>query len=181
MTRFWSKSLIRDAALIVALGCTFFLGYRHYLQSLLGPNETRPRVGDVLEPFDAIDAEGKLVRVDPTTLSKLRVVMVFSPTCGQCAEVAPQWAKVYGERSSSNTSFLGVSLGDVQTTQSFVAAYGLSFPVVAAVDRRKAEAACKLSGWPVIIVVDEQGRVMERWIGVLNEDELRALQELVTR
>jgi hypothetical protein len=53
--------------------------------------------------------------------------------------------------------------------------------MVSAVKWEEAKEACKLSGWPTTIVVDKQGRIINRWIGVLTEDEIRALHELIAR
>jgi hypothetical protein len=138
MTTFWNKRWIRDIALIVVFGCVFFLGYRHYLKPLLacprvhertrsfgyrhylkpllGLNEKRPRVGDMLEPFNAFDIEGRLVSISHSGLSKPRVLMVLSPTCSECLAMVPVWIKIYSQHDSRRLEFLGVSLRNAELT-----------------------------------------------------------------
>lgn len=140
-----------------------------------------------LEPPDPPADGQSLTRLQPgdnLTINGLewkgsgrRLVVVLSTTCRFCAESAPfytrladaaersgvQLVAVFAQSIEDSTRFAtGVGLGSAQVVQAYPPAFGVQ-------------------GTPSLILVDEEGRVIAIWQGLLQPEDEAVVLEKITR
>lgn len=117
-----------------------------------------------------------------TTSYRGRVVVlnVWGSWCAPCREEAPVLASVPREFPESEVSVIGINVRDNRAAAlAFERRFSIDYPSIS--DEESPQALLQLQGYvpltavPVTVLLDRDGRVGARVIGVLREATLRAL------
>lgn len=114
--------------------------------------------GDHL-PSVPVMYRGIELALDFDALGSCTYVVLFSPSCPFCQEVAPRWAREFA--GSSGRTALALSLSDWAEAEAFAKAYALRLPVVATGQERATATAARLGvlAVPTILLLGHKGRV----------------------
>jgi peroxiredoxin len=125
--------------------------------------------GTAAPDFTLHDLKGR-----PVQLSKLRgkvvAVNFWATWCGPCRIEMPGLVKVYDKYREKGLEIVGVSLDQAgsQVVQEFVDKNGIKFPV--ALDTAQvAQRYGGVTGIPTTFVIDRQGRVAKKQVGLVDE------------
>ncbi len=126
------------------------------------------------EPLSLADLRGRVV-----------VVNVWGSWCVPCREEAPALSRMSKELAGQGVSFIGINVRDnVTAAKAFERRYGITYP---SFDDPQARAVLAFQGVipvqavPSTVVLDREGRVAARVIGVFREPALRSLIDTVAR
>ena len=118
--------------------------------------------------LDVADLRGQVV-----------VLNVWGSWCVPCRKEAPTLARVSSDYAGRGVRFVGVNIKDNRAAAvAFEQRYGITYP---SIEDRDSQAMLALSQYapaqavPVTLVLDREGRVASRVIGVVREATLRAL------
>lgn len=116
---------------------------------------------------------------DSTELAgDIAVLNFWGSWCAPCRVESPEFQEVYADVQDEGVSFLGINVKDSrQFAQAFVANKGLTFPSI--YDPR-GEIALTFRDFPPAaipstILLDRQGRVAAVYVGIVSQDDLRAV------
>jgi thiol-disulfide isomerase/thioredoxin len=116
---------------------------------------------------------------DSTELAgDIAVLNFWGSWCAPCRVESPEFQEVYADVQDDGVSFLGINVKDSrQFAQAFQANKGLTFPSI--YDPR-GEIALTFrefppSAIPSTILLDREGRVAAVYLGVVSQDDLRAV------
>lgn len=138
----------------------------------------------------AIGDRGEQVQLSGTTLTddvldvadlrgQVVAVNVWGSWCVPCREEAPTLARVSTDYASQGVRFVGVNIKDNRAAAlAFEERYGITYPSIEDADGRAMLALSRYvpaQAVPVTLVLDRDGRVASRVIGVVREATLRAL------
>jgi thiol-disulfide isomerase/thioredoxin len=120
------------------------------------------------EVLDLADLRGQVV-----------VINVWGLWCVPRREEAPVLARLFVEYADDGVQFVGVNIKDNRAAAvAFERRYGITYPSIEDGDGRALPALSRhvpAQAVPVTLVLDRQGRVAARVIGVVREATLRAL------
>ena len=103
------------------------------------------------------------------------VVLNFWATwCAPCREEMPAFVDLFHERQEEGLMIVGVNAQETASqAAAFVDDFGITFPVVLD-SRGEVQQLYSVRGLPTTVFIDREGRVVERWPGLLDR---RALEE----
>ena len=102
------------------------------------------------------------------------VLNLWATWCGPCREEMPTLQEGY-QRFGDQVSFVGVATKDSpQAAAAFLEDVGVTYPQLVDVDG-KLLASLGIPGLPVTLVLDTQGRVMNRHVGPVTADGMDGL------
>ena len=185
--RGWLPRLVAGlaAAAIVPAGWIFFELYSAADGGQLTSAETPQPVTQY-----SVDVRGESVELAGNTLTDTRldladlrgqvvVVNVWGSWCNPCREEAPVLARLSREYADRGVQFVGLNVKDSRAAAiAFEEEFGITYP---SIEDRDGEALLALvrhvpaQAVPVTLVLDRDGRVAARVIGVTREQTLRAL------
>ncbi len=155
------------AAAIVAAGAGALVARR-------GTTTPPLRVGGIAPEFSLRALDGS-----EHSLSELRGHVVFvnfwATWCAPCREEAPSLDRFYRHFDGEDFEILAVSIDadeELASVVAFGAEYSLSFPVLLDPEMRSYK-AYKASGVPETFLIDADGRLIERFVGPRDWDQLR--------
>jgi cytochrome c biogenesis protein CcmG, thiol:disulfide interchange protein DsbE len=128
----------------------------------------------------------RLDRPGELTLSSLRgkavVVNMWASWCIPCKEEAPFLEHVWREKRAGGLVVVGLDARDFRRdARNFMRRYELTFPVVYD-GPGDTLAGYGVTGFPETVVLDRQGKVVEKFVGAVNSDEDRVrLRDAVER
>lgn len=139
------------------------------------------------ERAEPVDISGVDLDGNPLSLADFRgdvvVVNVWGSWCVPCREEAPMLSALSRELAGRGVSFVGIDVRDnVTAAKAFESRYGITYP---SFDDPQARAVLAFQGTvpvqavPSTIVLDRQGRVAARIIGLAAESTLRTLVDTV--
>jgi thiol-disulfide isomerase/thioredoxin len=103
------------------------------------------------------------------SISELKGNVVFVhfwfTTCATCIAEMPSITKLSQEYKNQPVKFLAVSFNDKKTVQAFFKKRGSFGSIQTSLDQKPLEAEfCLLSGYPVNMVLDKDGKVIDAWM-----------------
>ena len=110
------------------------------------------------------------------------VLNFWGSWCAPCRVESPQFQEVYAEVRAQGVQFLGVNVKDTaQLARAFEDGFGIEFP---SLDDPRGEVALAFRDYPAnaipsTIVLDAQGRVAAVYTGAVEQDDLRAVLDLL--
>ena len=130
-------------------------------------------------PFALPDTAGRPVRLDQYR-GKVTLVNFWASWCEPCREEFPHMAELYRAFSRDQFDIAAIS-DDVSDgkMRAFVREFRPPFPILVGGGRMKA--AYHYRGLPYSVLLDKQGRVIERIFGFGGEVEFRRLRETIAR
>ena len=129
--------------------------------------------------FALADLAGKPVRLQDYR-GKVTLVNFWASWCDPCRAEFPHMAELYRETSRNDFDIAAIS-DDVSETQmrAFVREFRPPFPIL--VGRGRMKGAYHFRGLPYSVLLDRQGRVIERIFGFGGEQEFRHLRDIISR
>lgn len=176
LSRFSFRSLTLVAAVLVGGGLfAAALSNSGGAETALTAAAERKQVPD----FAMHTLEGKEWRLSEQK-GRVLVVNLFATWCPPCRAEMPMLVETAAAYRSKGVDFVGVSLdqGGAKVVKPFVAKYKIDFPVL--FPTAGPSIADGVSGIPVTLVIDRQGRLAQAYSGMVSEEELtRDLDRLV--
>ncbi len=134
------------------------------------------QLGDIMHDFTVVDSAGEVVKLSELLKTKKAVVLNFwYVDCSWCGEEFPDiiaaYNTVYDEESGRKYSddieivALNASADTASAIRSYVASYGLNFPV--AKDTAGVTNAFGVSSFPTTVVIDRYGMITIKHSGAL--------------
>jgi hypothetical protein len=137
-------------------------------RSLLDPGDRLP-LGLVLRDISSGDSI-ELSDLAPVT------VFVFLSSCPTCGQATPAWrAALNSAKRSNQRRFAAVTLGEPTDAREWAASELPGVRVLEPVSRSRFISLLRIDAVPTVLVVGDDGRLMERREGILEPDEARAL------
>lgn len=173
----WNIAL--GACCIVLLGINIALVRQNRqlkAQVSLPPPELEAPAGTSVPDLKGFDLGGKPVEVAYGKDPRKVLLLVYSPTCGFCAQNWPQW---WDLMSALNRDAVRPVAVDVTSTSTavFLSEHRLNdFPVMNQVDPT-ARMRYRFQLTPQTILVDQDGKVEKVWSGVLNTAAVEELKQ----
>lgn len=132
-------------------------------------NKSRPdslQPGDLVPSFSAIDLKGNAVNINYSSKEATRVLLFFTPTCPYCQEQFPYWRKLLEQANRNQFQLLGMvaETENRSKVEEYLRAVGCEGLRVAFVPK-DVFASYKLSVTPTTLVISNQGKVDQIWIG----------------
>ncbi len=126
--------------------------------------------GDTAPGFTLASLDGS----GPRSLSAERghVVLVnfWATWCKPCEEEMPAMERLYRGEASGEFEMLAISVdAERDVVERFQARMGLSFPILLDPDQRISR-AYQTTGFPESILIDPEGRILERYVGPRDWD-----------
>jgi thiol-disulfide isomerase/thioredoxin len=140
-----------------------------------------PTLGrDLFEPAFALpDLAGKPVRLEDYR-GKVTLVNFWASWCGPCREEFPHMAELYKSLPRDQFDIAAISDdADPAKMRAFVAEFRPPFPIL--VGRGRMKAVYHYRGLPYSVLLDKQGRIIERIFGFGGETEFQRLRETIAR
>ena len=144
------------------------------------------------QPADATTPPVELMRIDGVTQpmsdyighGKWVVINVWSPTCSACVKELPSLEK-FRAKHAGDTIVLGVTLdfpsfgyGRADIIKDFLKSHPLDYPIfLADLDLTAALIGNRLVAIPLIAIFHPDGRVLARWPGYIDIDEIEEFMQ----
>ena len=132
--------------------------------------------------MSATTVDGKPLDI-ATLRGKPLVMNVWGSWCGPCRSEAPALEQAYQELGSS-TSFVGIAFRDTVTgAKNHEKEFGITYPSLF----DKGDLLLNLNGAvtsqsiPVTLILDSQGRIAGRYVGVVSKDTLKDMVQDVVK
>lgn len=129
-------------------------------------SEERPEID-----FTVKDLSGQSVSLS-TLRGKVVLVNFWATWCSPCKEEMPLLQAYYDAHKEDDFVLVGVNVSDdVEDAQAFIDQSGYTFPVWSD-PPGNVLIDLNMNGLPASLVVDEQGKLVKRWIGPLAQEDL---------
>jgi len=119
--------------------------------------------GDVVTPFEIVDADGISSRVEFGEGAPRTLLLVFSSTCPACQRNLPIWKELLSRPLPDSLRVVGIQTDAVDGTSTDPS---LPFPTFR-VDRSRGAPLDRIPYVPATVVLDPLGNVVAAWSGVL--------------
>lgn len=131
-------------------------------------------------PFDLVDAQGQAHHAD-ATLGSVVVLNFWAPWCGPCREEIPILNQLQQALGSQGLRILGMTVDEADSAQRFTQAVPIHYPVLLGLEPiLMLQSQYGETRLPYSVIIDRDGQVRHREVGVLSEPEWRArLQPLL--
>lgn len=137
-----------------------------------------PAEREPLEPFDLEGREGGRIRLADF---RGRVVLVnfWASWCAPCRQEMPELDELRREFPPERFALIAISDDlDPADARTFIDEFGFTFPV--GLGMGKMRSRYHYMGLPFTVLVDAEGRVVQRWAGYGEEPQMQAIRALVT-
>ncbi|NIQ99510.1 MAG: redoxin family protein [Gemmatimonadales bacterium] len=136
-----------------------------------------PHEREAFAPFDLETLGG-----ERTTLAdfqgKVVLVNFWASWCAPCRVEMPALDSLWRSIQDSDFAFITMNEDiDVGDAGEFLDEYGFEFPVL--LGRGKLRQRYHYLGLPFTVLLDRQGRVVQRWIGFAGEDQIASIRAVI--
>jgi len=137
------------------------------------------RPGDVLEPFDVLDAEGAAVTV-PGGSGAGTLLLAFTSTCPACRATLPAWSESARHAREAGLAVVGVRLDAAAGGHAEPLPPDLGFAVYLP-DPAAPGPLARIRSIPTTVLLDAAGVVQAEWTGALDATRAAELNEALAR
>jgi peroxiredoxin len=164
------KDLVRPLLVAVTVvGAAF--GYVHLLEN----KGYALKPGTVAPDFSLPSLAGSPVALQ-SFRGKLVVVNIWATWCPPCVAEMPSLERLHRTLEKEGLQVLGVSVDEDETAlREFVAARGVTFPILHDPGGRIAAGAYRATGYPETFVIDAAGVLKEQYVGPSEWDTPEAI------
>jgi peroxiredoxin len=130
--------------------------------------------------FTLPDLNGREVNLRSFEGKKIVVVNLWATWCGPCRHEIPDFNAAYETYKDRNVEFLGVSLDQdaAEVVPQFMEQLPIAYPVL--LGSPDLQFRYGVRGLPTTFILDKNGRVQRRFVGMINRQILdRELQKLL--
>ncbi|MGM0366238.1 MAG: peroxiredoxin family protein [Actinomycetota bacterium] len=121
--------------------------------------------------FTLLNLEGEEVSLSDFE-GKLVVLNFWATWCPPCRIEIPDFIKVYAQYGDKGVQFLGVSNESRDTLVSFVAEYGINYPILIDGSVDTIMPAWEIRAIPTTFILGENGEILEKFEGLLTQEQL---------
>jgi cytochrome c biogenesis protein CcmG, thiol:disulfide interchange protein DsbE len=165
---------LKLVSLFATLGLAAFpLGCSSSREASKGGEKAAPQ-------FSFQSLEGKTVAMKDLA-NKVVVVDFWATWCGPCREEIPHLNKLYSELKGKGFEIVGISMdeGGTDVVKDFAKELRIQYPIVMG-NEKDAEAFGGILGLPTTFIIDRQGNVAKKYIGLPPAADMeRVIKELV--
>ena len=150
------------------------------LLATAAPGETaNPAAPDEFASLVLEDPHGRRVELSPYR-GKVRVFDIWATWCGPCRRIIPQLNRLYERHRKNGLVVVGLSVDDYPVmVLEFQRKIPLNYPN-GMFNSQAAELLGAPSAVPTTFLVDRQGRIRRKFVGLINESALeKAIRELL--
>jgi thiol-disulfide isomerase/thioredoxin len=139
----------------------------------VAPAERQP-----LEPFDLEGLDGGRIRLADFR-DRVLILNFWASWCAPCRHEMPALDSLHREFPPERLALVAIS-EDLSTSdaRAFIEELGFTFPV--ALGKGEMRARYHYMGLPFTVLVDTEGRVIQRWAGYGEEPQMQAMRALIT-
>ncbi len=123
------------------------------------------------------DLAGKQVSIAQWK-GKVLVVNFWATWCAPCREEIPDFVKLHHEFGSKGAQFVGIAADQADKVTQFANEFGIDYPLLignAGALELARRVGNKTSSLPFTVVIDRNGKIVYRQLGILKPAKLRAL------
>jgi thiol-disulfide isomerase/thioredoxin len=106
------------------------------------------------------------------------VVNFWATWCAPCREEMPSFVALQSELAGKGVQFIGIAADQADKVDHFAKELGINYPLLVGgmeVLDLSTKLGNRISALPFTVVLDRQGRIVHRQLGILKPDKLRAL------
>lgn len=171
------SALLHVALVALCIVTTLLALENHRLKAMMaGPGPGGPVVGQQVEPLGWLPLDGEETTLDLASGDQDSLLLVFTTDCPACRENQDAW-KALHEDLGDSVNIVGVSLSELDATLGYRDAHALPFPVGVSTDPGLFTESLAITGVPMTIRVDSEGRVLGSWTGTLSDVQLAEVAE----
>ena len=153
------------------------LGLRAANTSLI--SDQKVKKGEKIEPFQAVDIDNNIVRLDNYENTSKRLILYSSITCPYCKRQNPVWHEFIRQIDDQGYEILQIfrDSEDKNKVSDYLKNAGLSVEEIASSSKviflnDEYLQKNKLNGTPLTLLVDERGEIEKVWIGLWNNSTI---------
>lgn len=173
------RQLLTTLIAITAMLSGLYLSARHFAEPIVTPGAATGDVvlGNFRPHFELGSNNGEFVT--PADFSGKTILLNFWATwCEPCRREMPMLMDLQRQFGSTGLQVIGIALDDVQSVKSFVATYGISYPVLVGSEDVFATSAAygnEEGVLPYSVLIDEKGIVRWQYAGIIQQEKITNL------
>ena len=135
------------------------------------------REGDRVPALVLPDPQGRPLDLVRMTAGRPALVNVWATWCGPCVKEMPMLDAFHRAQAPNGVQVVGIALDDAGAVRDFMTRYRIGYASL--IDTPgQADAGVRLGNprgvLPFSVLVDADGRIVEQWVGPLEQDDLDA-------
>jgi thiol-disulfide isomerase/thioredoxin len=135
------------------------------------------REGDALPALALPDPDGRRFDLAVLTRGRPALLNVWATWCGPCVKEMPMLDAFHRAQAPNGVQVVGIALDDPGAVKDFMARYRIGYTSLVDVPG-KADAGVRLGNprgvLPFSVLISADGRILEQWVGPLEQGDLDA-------
>lgn len=127
--------------------------------------------GDIVKPFEFRTSNNEIINVNYNEINEQTLVFILKPGCSPCKANLPNWKYLIEQINSLKTRIFPISIDEIENTDRYISENSIPFPVYA---NKTDDFLLNYKAFltPQTILIDDSGRVVKNWKGILNENAI---------
>ncbi|MFV0389146.1 MAG: TlpA family protein disulfide reductase [Pyrinomonadaceae bacterium] len=133
---------------------------------------TEIETGDAIKGFEANTLDGRIVNINFGKSGVQSVLLYFQPSCGFCKKQMPNWKTLIDNAEPSRFRIKLITAdSNVDSVRNYLSEYGINEQDALIVSSDFVKDV-NLNGTPTTVVLDSEGKVEHRWIGLWKQKDM---------